>query len=125
MRLYYENRVFGNGNDRWVAGYESIDGRIVFNGVSYPDDPTFWTFDNTLMIPTNSPVRSVFDRYNKVEFTFLVSNGQTFTINYYYHTLYGGNRQYRTENWPDHSGYHSKIAPHSGKTAKMSVRLYN
>lgn len=123
--FYSETQMQGGNWTRYDAGYKSIDGNIVFNGESYPDDSTLWTVDSVLMIPSNSPMRSVFDRYNRVEFNFLVTTGQTVTINYNYHTVFEGTRQYRNDQYPNLNGFEFKIKPYAGKTAKMSVKLYN
>ncbi len=123
--FYSETDMQGSNWTRYDAGYKSVDGNIVFNGKSYPDNSTFWSVDNHLLIPSNSPMRSVFDRYNKVEVKFLVSTGQTVTINYNYYTVFEGTRQYRNDQYPNLNGFEYKIKPYNGRSAKMSVRLYN
>ena len=77
---------------------------IVYNGISYDGEYALFGLSMMLVIPSNSPMRVLFDQHNKVIFTFKVEDVTQFTVIYNYHTVNSGTRQHRNDQFPNVMG---------------------
>lgn len=121
--LWYSEQSMQGDNFRiYSAGVEDYT-PIVYNGVSYADLNSLFSLANLLLVPSNSPMRSLLDNHNRVVFKFDVVGGASFTVTYNFHTVFNGTRQYRNDQYPNLNGYENKFKPFSGKRAKVTMKL--